>query len=156
MTSKKLWGNGGYGTYHIDQNDTWAWKSGDNSLGTKFTKGDIPLDTRNPDDIELMTQTTWNTAIVCVDELVDIGNNEISANLQMPYGAIAQQPSWNNYYKTSGDQMVYNVFEWLDEPGEFYFDKTEKTLVLLSQRRGKPGKTLRSLPRAGNLSESPG
>lgn len=24
MTSKKLWGNGGYGTYHIDQNDTWA------------------------------------------------------------------------------------------------------------------------------------
>ena len=93
MTSKKLWGNGGYGTYHIDQNDTWAWKSGDNSLGTKFTKGDIPLDTRNPDDIELMTQTTWNTAIVCVDELVDIGNNEISANLQMPYGAIAQQPS---------------------------------------------------------------
>ena len=128
MTSKKLWGNGGYGTYHIDQNDTWAWKSGDNSLGTKFTKGDIPLDTRNPDDIELMTQTTWNTAIVCVDELVDIGNNEISANLQMPYGAIAQQPSWNNYYKTSGDQMVYNVFEWLDEPGEFYFDKTEKRL----------------------------
>ena len=115
-------------------------RAGDNSLGTKFTKGDIPLDTRNPDDIELMTQTTWNTAIVCVDELVDIGNNEISANLQMPYGAIAQQPSWNNYYKTSGDQMVYNVFEWLDEPGEFYFDKTEKTLVLLSQRRGKPRK----------------
>lgn len=86
-----------------------------------------------------MTQTTWNTAIVCVDELVDIGNNEISANLRVPYGAIAQQPSWNNYYKTSGDQMVYNVFEWLDRRENFISTKPRNACTTIPEK-GKPRK----------------
>lgn len=129
MSSKKLNGRGGYGSYSVKAGQAdWAWIDGSVFQGTLFDAGSIPLDTRNPDDIELQTQTTWNTAIVSVDNLEDCGNGKISANLQMPYGAIAQKPSWGNNYKVSGEQTVYNVFEWLDEPGEFYFDKSGKRL----------------------------
>ena len=129
MTSRKLTGLGGNGTYEITAGESdWAWISGSQSAGTLFENGSIPVDTINPDDIELMTQTTWNTAIVCVDNLEQLSNGQISANYQMPYGAIAQSPGWGNNYKVSGDQTVYNVFEWLDEPGEFYFDKTGNRL----------------------------
>ncbi len=129
MTQRDSQGRGDYGSYTVDSSKDWAWISGTRAAGTQLDAGAIPLDTRNQDDIELMTQTTWNTAIVCVDKLQDIGNGRISANYQMPYGAVAQQPSWNNNYKSGGWQMMYNVFEWLPgAKGHFYFDKTEKRL----------------------------
>ena len=129
MTQKESQGRGNYGSYTVDGKADWAWISGTTAAGTQLDAGAIPLDTRNQDDIELMTQTTWNTAIVCVDNLQDIGNGRISANYQMPYGAVAQQPSWNNNYKSDGWQMMYNVFEWLPgAKGHFYFDKTAKRL----------------------------
>ncbi|MDO4562407.1 MAG: right-handed parallel beta-helix repeat-containing protein [Clostridia bacterium] len=128
MTSAKASGQGKNGTYSITAgSQPWAWISGSVAAGVKFNNGAIPLDTRNQDDIEIMTQTTWNTAIVCVEKLERISDSQFAAKLQMPYGAIAQQPGWNNAYKFTGTQTVYNVFEWLTE-GEFYFDKTEKKL----------------------------
>ncbi len=129
MTQKESQGRGNYGSYTVDTSKDWAWIPGTTAAGTQLDNGAIPLDTRNQDDIELMTQTTWNTAIVCVDNLQDIGNGCISANYQMPYGAVAQQPKWDNYYKSGGWQTMYNVFEWLpDSKGHFYFDKTTKRL----------------------------
>lgn len=132
MTKKTLTGLGGYGSYPVTAGQAeWAWISGSVFEGTKLEKGSIPMDTPNPEDIELQTTTTWNTATVCVESLEDIGNNQIAARLQMPYGAIAQQPGWGNAYKLSGSQIVYNVFEWLKNPGEFYFDKTKKKLYYI-------------------------
>lgn len=125
MTSKKSTGLGGYGSYSVTANEAdWAWISGSVYKGLKLNKGAVPLDTRNPEDIELMTQTTWNTAIVCVNKLTDIGNSTIVAEFQMPYGAIAQKPGWGNGFQFKQETTIYNVFEWLDEPGEFYFDKS--------------------------------
>lgn len=132
MTKKTLTGLGGYGSYAVTAGQAeWAWINGSVFAGTKLDKGSIPVDTPNPDDIELQTTTTWNTATVCVDSLVDIGNNKIAAILQMPYEAIAQQPGWGNAYKLSGTQIAYNVFEWLENPGEFYFDKTKKKVYYI-------------------------
>lgn len=48
--------------------------------------------------------------------------------LQQPYGAIAQTPGWNAGFSTSGIHTIYNALAFMDEPGEFYFDKTEKML----------------------------
>lgn len=127
MTSKKILAMGGYGTVDIAANGDYAWVSGSATAGVRFTSGTIPLDTRNQDDIELTTQTRWNTTTVCVQSLERSGLF-IGAKLQMPYGAIAQTLGWGNEYQFNDTNTVYNVFEWLDEPGEFYFDKTEKRL----------------------------
>ncbi len=129
MTSDWVYGRGGYETFDVKTGQAdWAWIDGTAAVGVKFDKGEIPLDTRNQDDIEFMTQTTWNTAIVCAEELVETQDGMIAAMLQQPYGAIAQQPAWNNAYKLYGNQRAYNVFEWLNDPGEFYFDKSADKL----------------------------
>ncbi len=128
MTSRVVQGQGSFGEYKIEgESADWAWISGTEKAGTIFKAEDIPANTRNADDIELMTQTTWNTSIVCVDSL-DKKGTKIYANLQMPYGAIAQTPGWGNDYKFDQTNTLYNVFEWLGKPGEFYFDKTEHKL----------------------------
>lgn len=128
MTSKVVKAWGGYGEYTVSQGeDDYAWVSGTAKSAVRFIYGSIPADTRNADDIELMTQTRWNTTIVCVDHLERKGLF-LGAQLQMPYSAIAQTLGWGNEYQFNQNNMVYNVFEWLDEPGEFYFDKTEKRL----------------------------
>ncbi|MGN0242545.1 MAG: dockerin type I repeat-containing protein [Lachnospiraceae bacterium] len=129
MTTKKLQGRGGYGTYEVttDMGD-WAWAAGSESAGTKLDYDETLFHTRNPEDIELETEMTWNREIVCVDHFEDIGNNQMSAMLQMPYAAIALSLMYGTNYSTSKMQTVYNVYEWLDEPGEFYFDKSGKRL----------------------------
>ena len=128
MTSKVVKGQGSFGEYNIKgESADWAWIDGTEKAGTIFKAKDIPTNTRNADDIELMTQTTWNTSIVCVDSL-EKKFNKVYANLQMPYGAIAQTPGWGNDYKFEENNTVYNVFEWLGKPGEFYFDKSEHKL----------------------------
>lgn len=128
MTSKVVKAWGGYGKYSIEEGSAdYAWVSGTETAGVLFEKLKLPVDTRNAEDIELMTQTRWNTTIVCVDKLENKGIFT-GAKLQMPYGAIAQTLGWGNEYQFNQNNMIFNVFEWLDEPGEFYFDRTEKRL----------------------------
>ncbi|MGN0519655.1 MAG: right-handed parallel beta-helix repeat-containing protein [Candidatus Fimenecus sp.] len=128
MTSKVVKGKGATGKYSLKAGSAdWAWVSGTRKSGTKFSNKDLPADTRNADDIELMTQTTWNTTIVCVESLEKKWRNTI-AHLQMPYGAMAQTLGWGNAYQFKNNNMVWNVFEWLNGAGEFYFDKTAHRL----------------------------
>ncbi|RED61885.1 CBM35 domain-containing protein [Cohnella lupini] len=128
MTSKTISALGGYGTYSITAGQaSWAWESGSQSAGTKFNGSDLPTTTRNPSDIELETQMTWNRVIVSVDSIASIGSGQVAAMLQQPYGAIAQRINWSPY-NTSGSQNVYNVFEWLTSPGRFYFDRANQTV----------------------------
>ena len=128
MTHNQIKGKGSDGELTIKAGQAdWAWTSGTAYTGVLFGGSDLPLDTRNADDIELMTTTTWNTSIVCVEKL-EKSDSKICARLQMPYGAIAQTPGWGNAYQPKEMNIVYNVFEWLDEPGEFYFDKSEQRL----------------------------
>lgn len=128
MTSKVVKGKGSSGKYRIKAGSAdWAWVSGARKAGTKFSSKELPADTRNADDIELMTQTTWNTTIVCVQSLKKKFNNTV-AELQMPYGAMAQTLGWGNEYRFKNNNMVFNVFENLNSSGEFYFDKTAHRL----------------------------
>ena len=128
MTSKTISGMGSVGTYNIEAGQAdWAWVDGSADAGIRFTKGSIPENTRNQDDIEMVTRSTWNTTTVCVDRVETVGLYD-NVYLQMPYGAIAQTLGWGNEYGFKARNIVYNVFEWLDEPGEFYFDKTAHKL----------------------------
>ena len=128
MTSNVVKAQGGTNKTTINEGQAdWAWTTGDVYSAVKFNGRKLPADTRNQDDIELMTQTRWNTTIVCVDSLEKKGTTTV-ANLQMPYAAFAQQLGWGNEYQFEKNNMIFNVFEWLDEAGEFYFDKAESKL----------------------------
>jgi hypothetical protein len=128
MTSKTVSCKGGTGTYAVTAGQAdWAWAGGSGFDGVNYSTSDVPEITTNKDDIEIVNQTLWNENIVCVRDVVTSGGNR-SLLLQQPYGAIAQLPDSNANFAASGSHTIFNVFAWLNSPGQFYFDKTAGTL----------------------------
>lgn len=123
------------GYYFITKGQAdWAWinSTGDISTGNIFAASfGLPADTRNPQNIELESGSTWVKATVCAEslELTDSGDTKV--NFQMPYAAIAQNLGWNTNYNPTAANDVVNVFEWLDSEGQFYFDQAGSTLYYI-------------------------
>lgn len=133
MTSKKIMPAGSGGSYSVQKGQAdWAWNSRGNLFeGTIFNANDIPADTRNQQNIELDSSSRWARQIVCVDSLVPTSDGKIQADLQMPYGAVAQNLGWGTAYSTGTENTVTNVFEWLNEEGQFYFDQEGSMLYYI-------------------------
>ena len=128
MTSKRVNAKGGFGDYNVNKGQAdWAWDSGKKSDGISYNPNDLPEIKRNKDDLEIINGTTWNENIVCTRDIKNVNGNLVMY-LQQPYGAIAQTPGWGAGFSCGGSHTIYNAFEFMDEPGEFYFDKTEKVL----------------------------
>lgn len=128
MTSKTVSSKGGSGTYAVTAGKAaWAWVAGSNSDGVNYNASDIPTIASNKDDLEIVNGTTWNENIVCVRDVTTTAS-QTTLLLQQPYGAIAQLPGWNSGFSVSGSHTLFNAFEFLNSPGQFYFDKTTKTL----------------------------
>ncbi|MCR5599610.1 MAG: carbohydrate-binding protein [Ruminococcus sp.] len=128
MGSVQVQAKGGYGDYYIQAGQAdWAWDSGKKSDGIVYDAGSIPRITSNFDDLEVVNGTTWNENIVCSRDIKYDGGSMILL-LQQPYGAIAQTPGWGAGFTTNGTHTIYNAFSFVDSEGEFFFDKTAKTL----------------------------
>jgi len=129
MTSKKVTARGGQGTYSVTSGQaSWAWASGSKSDGVKYNTSDVPAIAGNKDDLEIVNGTTWNENIACVRDVITTTDNFRALMLQQPYGAITQTPGWGAAFTTSGNHTIYNAYEFLNSPGQFYFDKTARTL----------------------------
>ncbi|MGC4063274.1 MAG: right-handed parallel beta-helix repeat-containing protein [Polyangiaceae bacterium] len=129
MTRKSVASKGGTGTYSVTAGQaSWAWKSGSGSDGIKYASTDIPAIASNKDDLEIINGTTWNENIVCTRDVVTTSDGYRGLMLQQPYGAIAQLPGWNAGFSVTGTHTILNAFEFLNSPGQFYFDKTTGTL----------------------------
>ncbi len=132
MTSKTATARGGQGTYSVVAGQaSWAWVSGSKSDGVKYNTSDIPAIASNKDDLEIVNGTTWNENIACVRDVITTSDNYRALMLQQPYGAIAQTPGWGAGFTTSGNHTIYNAYEFLNSPGQFYFDKTAKMLYYI-------------------------
>ena len=116
----------------------WAWQSGKTADGTHFAAADVPEIARNPEDVELQNQTTWNKNWVCAREIINEGDFRVF-KLQQPYGAIAQRSGWSRY-APDGQQVICNAYEFLKQPGQFYFDRAAQTLYYIP-RDGEDMKT---------------
>ena len=128
MGSKGVGAKGGYGEYSITAGQAdWAWDSGKKSDGITYNAADLPHITTNTDDLEVVNGTTWNENIVCSRD-IKYDNGSFVFLMQQPYGAIAQTPGWGAGFSTGGWHTLYNAFEFVDSPGEFYFDKTAHML----------------------------
>ena len=121
------------GTYTVTKGQAdWAWISGSKSAGNVFaTSFGLPADTRNPQNIELESGSTWIKQRICAASLVEDADGHTQVNFQMPYAAIAQNTGWGTGYNPTGSNDVSNVFEWLSSPGEFYFDQAGSTLYYI-------------------------
>ena len=128
MTKKTVTAQGGYETYSVTAGQAdWAWTSGSKSDGVQYNTNDVPNIAGNKDDLEIVNGTTWNENIVCVRDVITSGNYRVLL-LQQPYGAIAQTPGWGAAFTVSGTHTLYNAFEFLNSPGQFYFDKRSQRL----------------------------
>ena len=130
MASKTINSAGCYGTYTVTAGQApWAWESGSQCDGAKYSLSDLPAVASNQDDVEIKSATTWTTAIVGVRQITTSsdGANRV-ALFQQPGAAIAQGPPNGNFNAGSGSHTFMNAYEFLDQPGEFYFDKTKHTL----------------------------
>jgi hypothetical protein len=129
MTSKTVSAKGASGTYSVTAGQAaWAWVSGSNADGVKYATADVPAIASNKNDLEIVNGTTWNENIVCVRDVTTSSDNYRVLSLQQPYGAIAQLPGWSSGFSTTGTHTIYNAYEFLNSPGQFYFDKTAGTL----------------------------
>jgi hypothetical protein len=127
MATKTINSAGCHGTYNITAGQApWAWESGTQCDGARYNQADFPAVPNNQNDIEIETATTWTTAIVGVRQVITDGANRV-ALFQQPGAAIAQG-AFNGNAQVGGSHKVMNAFEFLDTPGEFFFDKTSRTL----------------------------
>ena len=112
----------------------WAWDTGSKPDRSVYT--DIPMIHRNPEDVEITNFQLWNCNTVCVREVLQEGKKVILVH-QEPYGAIAQTCHWDNF-DPGGHHQVSNAYEFLKEPGQFYFDRAARTLYYIP----RPGEDL--------------
>ncbi|WP_347840605.1 hypothetical protein [uncultured Draconibacterium sp.] len=128
MAKKKsrIKAQGWYGQFEITGQEPWAMTEGTRADGLMFNSDELPL-LKNAEDIEIRNQTTWTMNRISLREMVREGNYTI-ALLQQPFGAIAQMHSWGCALQPDSEYEVFNALEFLDEPGEFYFDREAKKL----------------------------
>ncbi|MGW1749142.1 RICIN domain-containing protein [Streptomyces sp. NPDC002092] len=130
MASKTITSAGCYANYPFPSPmPSWAWDGPRTTCDQiKYRLSDLPAIASNQDDVEIRTATTWTTAIVGVSQVTTSsdGANRV-AKLQEPGAAIAQA-AYNGNFQSTGTQTFMNAYEFLDQPGEFYFDKSTHTL----------------------------
>ncbi|GAA0672713.1 hypothetical protein GCM10010193_26570 [Kitasatospora atroaurantiaca] len=130
IASKTINSAGCYGTYSVTAGQApWAWESGSQCDGAKYSLSDLPAIASNQDDVEIKSMSTWNTAIVGVRQITTSsdGANRV-ALFQQPGAAMAQGSAYAAFVAGSGSHTIMNAFEFLDQPGEFYFDKSTHTV----------------------------
>jgi hypothetical protein len=129
MTKKQAGSKGGTGSYPVTSGQAaWAWNAGSGKDGINYSGTDVPAIASNKEDLEIVNGTTWNENIVCTRDVVSNSDGTRGLLLQQPYGAIAQLPNWGAGFSVTGTHTIYNAFEFLNGPGQFYFDKTAGTL----------------------------
>ncbi|GAA0247960.1 hypothetical protein GCM10010492_54640 [Saccharothrix mutabilis subsp. mutabilis] len=129
MAGKTITSQGCHGTYTVNAGQApWAWESGSQCDGARYSLADLPAISRNADDVEIETATTWQTAIAGVRQVTTSGDGSSRVALfQQPGGAIAQG-AFNGNFQTGGSHKFMNAYEFLDSPGEFHFDRANQTV----------------------------
>lgn len=98
--------------------------------GMKVSKADF-CDLENPSDVELHWVLSWKDSICKVEDIFPDPENDKQLIVKM------QNPYWNSRVKEGDGErsvkynrpfVIRNAKEYLDKPGEFYFNRTTKVL----------------------------
>ena len=121
-----------WGSFNVLGTEPWAQTSGTASDGVQFPSEQVPA-YANPSDVELEWAWAWCENISGVRDMTT-ENGMTIVKMQQPLGAIASKLRWCALGGTKG--YVYtlrNAYELLSSPGQFYFNRTTKTLYYYSR-----------------------
>jgi hypothetical protein len=131
MTQRDFKGLGAWGEFTVNGTEPWAETPGKTLDGIRFDAAQLPA-LANPADVELLQRRTWNFLVMCVrDETEESGRRVLK--LQQPYGAIAATMAWGCGIAPTNKFTVRNAFEFLDSPGQFYFNRATHTLFYFAR-----------------------
>ena len=131
MTQREFTGHGAWGEFAVNGDEPWAETPGKTLDGIKFAAAEVPALT-NPSDVELLQHRTWNFLVMCLRDATTEGNARI-LKLQQPYGAIAATMAWGCNIGPTNTFTIRNAFEFLDKPGQFYFNRATQELFYFAQ-----------------------
>ena len=131
MTQREVRGQGSWGEYMAAGNEPWAEPPGKTLDGIKFDAAEVPALT-NPPDVELLQHRTWNFLVLCRRDATTEGGQRIM-KLQQPYGAIAATMAWGCNLGPTNKFTIRNAFEFLDTPGQFYFNRATHELFYFAK-----------------------
>lgn len=147
LTTAEFAGKGAWGKFVIKGDEPWAETPGETLDGIAFASSDVPV-LGQPDDVELVQHRTWNSLVMGVRAIEREGDRTI-VKLQQPYGAIAATLAWNCNIAPEKNFILRNAYEFLKEPGQFYFNRTTQTLYYYP----RPGESMANAEVIAPLSE---
>ena len=128
ITEHTVEGQGTVGTMTITGEESWAETSGTTWTGIKFKKSDVAV-YANPEDVEITQSKVFNRNTVGIQDIYEDESGEyIIFEPQQPFGAIFSTMAFGCNLVGTGSITIRNTLENLKNPGEFYFDRGEKTL----------------------------
>ncbi len=131
MTQRDFKGQGAWGEFVVSGSEPWAETPGKTLDGIQFSASEVPA-LANPADVELLQHRTWNFIVLGLRDIVTEGSNTV-AKLQQPYGAIAATMAWGCSLSPLKMFTLRNAYEFLDTPGQFYFNRATHTLYYFSR-----------------------
>jgi hypothetical protein len=139
--SKQIRLQGGYGEFKVNGDEPWALGAGTSPDGVLINSGDLPQ-LKHPEDLEFEQEKTWTMSRICVRGAKDVeikGKKYYALLLEQPYSAIAGSLRWGSW-KAKKTSDFYNAFEFLKNPGDFYYDRADSTIYYIP-RNGEDMKT---------------
>ncbi len=98
--------------------------------GFKCNSGDVP-NLANPADAELHWQVQWRDFFSPVDHLADVGNGHTAIAMKQPTFGSAVNILTNPSVPFDVKFTIVNDISLLDQPGEWYYNRKEKTIYYL-------------------------
>ena len=131
MTQRECRGRGAWGEFVVTGTEPWAETPGKTLDGIQFDPAEVPA-LMNPADVELLQHRTWNFLVLDVrDVTLEAGRRILK--LQQPCGAIAATMAWGCNLAPTNRFTIRNAFEFLDAPGQFYFNRSTHTLYYFAR-----------------------
>ncbi len=131
MTQKEFSGQGPWGEFIVSGNEPWAETPGKTLDGIRFNSAEVPA-LINPADVELLQHRVWNFLVLCARAVSTEGSDTV-IKLQQPYGAIAATMAWGCNIGPTNKFTIRNAYEFLNQPGQFYFNRATHTLYYFAR-----------------------
>ncbi len=119
------------GEIKITGKESWAGQVGKVKKAMVFESESLPRVAR-PEDLEMQQRRTWTTLRAEVETLEYTPNADLLV-LKTAVSAIGQSLGWNCGFslKNWKECYLFNALEFLDEPGEFYFNPESETVYYM-------------------------
>lgn len=131
LTTAEFRGQGAWGEFVVKGDEPWAETPGKTLDGVRFNASDLPV-LDNAADVELLQSRVWTFLVMGVREMSAESKYTV-VKLQQPSGAIAATIAWGCSVVPTNTFTLRNAYEFLNQPGQFYFNRSTRTLYYFAK-----------------------